>query len=322
MGQQHPSNRRWWKLNSQELSSEYLPHKNCTSQLLPVEAGVGYSDTSQLDQGLSCIETSYTPSKDLAVVNRFDTGEPRLIVTLALQGCSRFIGAEGEEIYFSEGNTTMTTFASSMGERHYQADLPTLQIRFAISKIWFNNYFGEEKSNLVFGNKTIQLLSQRPTSALSKAYAQQLLTCNMSPEMRRMFLQGQALSILSSELNALFDEESGNPAKMTPKDKQIAEAARDILLTEFKTPPTVEDLSKRVGTNQCKLKQVFHHFFNNTPYGILMDIRMNHAYQMLKSTRCPVSVAAESVGYNHASNFSAAFAKYFGISPKQISRTC
>ncbi|MCK9397418.1 MAG: AraC family transcriptional regulator [Methylobacter sp.] len=96
--------------------------------------------------------------------------------------------------------------------------------------------------------------------------------------------------------------------------------ARDILFNEFRHPPSVADLAKRVGTNQLKLKQLFHHFLNNTPYGLLLEIRMNHTYQLLKTGQCHVSVAADLVGYQHASNFSAAFARYFGVSPKQIAK--
>ncbi|MFI3220487.1 MAG: helix-turn-helix domain-containing protein [Methylococcales bacterium] len=51
-----------------------------------------------------------------------------------------------------------------------------------------------------------------------------------------------------------------------------------------------------------------------------MDIRMNKAYQLLKSSHCQVSVAADFVGYSHANNFSAAFVKYFGIAPKVIAK--
>ncbi|MFA5018281.1 MAG: helix-turn-helix transcriptional regulator, partial [Methylobacter sp.] len=85
-------------------------------------------------------------------------------------------------------------------------------------------------------------------------------------------------------------------------------------------PPSVEELSKRAGTNQFKLKKLFHHFFNNTPYGLLLEIRMNNAYQLLESGQCQVGVAADRVGYSHASNFSTAFIKHFGISPKAISK--
>lgn len=92
------------------------------------------------------------------------------------------------------------------------------------------------------------------------------------------------------------------------------------LFHEFKNPPSVAELSNRVGTNQFKLKKIFHHFFDNTPYGLLSEFRMNHAYQLLESKRCHVSVVADLVGFTHASNFTAAFIKHFGIPPKTVAK--
>jgi AraC-like DNA-binding protein len=47
---------------------------------------------------------------------------------------------------------------------------------------------------------------------------------------------------------------------------------------------------------------------------------MRHAYRLLESKQLPINAVAETVGYRHASNFSLAFNKYFGISPKQVAR--
>jgi len=134
-------------------------------------------------------------------------------------------------------------------------------------------------------------------------------------------MHGQAMSLLAFELSPLSEDKRRNLTRLDQKDAAIAKSARDILLREFRNPPSVEDLSKRVGTNQFKLKQLFHHFFSNTPYGLLLEIRMNNAYQLLESTRCQVGIAADLVGYSHASNFSAAFIKYFGIPPKALHKT-
>ena len=150
--------------------------------------------------------------------------------------------------------------------------------------------------------------------------AQQLLTGNVSKELRRVFMHGQAMSLLSAELSHLCGEKSENRGRFNQYDREIAKLARDILYSEFRNPPSAHELSRRVGTNQLKLKTLFHHFFNTTPYGLLLDIRMHNAYQLLESTHCQVSVAADRVGYNHASNFTAAFIKYFGISPKAVSK--
>ena len=309
-----------WSIRADDLPSQFQQHKNCLHQSLPEVAGVGHSNSFQLDEGLSYIETLYTPSKDLAVLSHIEIQEPRMVVTLGLKGHSRFSGNQGDEVVFNEGYASITAFNSSIGERQYEANKSITQLRFSMSKKWLERYFGEDKFTELFNKSGIQQLSYQPISHQGLCAAQQLLTGNVSSEVRRLFMHGQVMSILAAELSHLGKEKSENSGRFNQKDREIAKWARDILAHEFKNPPSVEELSKRVGTNQFKLKQLFHHFFNNTPYGLVLEIRMNNAYQLLESTRCHVGVAADFVGYSHASNFSAAFIKHFGISPKTISK--
>lgn len=309
---------RRWSISSDEL--QFHQQTNCLHQSLPENLGVGRSAIFQLDQDLSYIETRYTPTKDLAVLSQIDYQEPRLVVTLGLKGQSRFSGNCGDELVFNEGYTSITTIQSSIGERQYLAHKPTLQLRFALNKNWLNRYFGESKAAQLLSKSGTQLLNYQPISPQAMSAAQQLLNCDLSTETSRIFMHGQAMSLLAFELIPLSKDKRRNLMRLDQKDAAIAKSARDILLREFRSPPSVEDLSKRAGTNQFKLKQLFHHFFSNTPYGLLLEIRMNNAYQLLESTRCQVSVAADLVGYSHASNFSAAFIKHFGVSPKAISK--
>jgi len=309
-----------WSIRADDLPSQFEQQKQCLQQSLPEEAGVGHSKSFHLDEGLSYIETLYTPTRDLAVLSHIESPEPRMVVTLGLKGHSRFSGNQGDEVVFNEGYTSITAFTSSIGERQYEANQSIMQLRFSMSKKWLDRYFGENRFMPLFNKSGVQQISYQPISHQGIMAAQQLLTGNVSREARRLFIHGQAMSLLASELSHLCEEKSENSGRFNQKDREIAKLARDILFHEFKNPPSVEALSKRVGTNQFKLKKLFHHFFNNTPYGFLLEIRMNNAYRLLESTRCHVNVAADFVGYGHASNFSAAFIKHFGISPKTISK--
>jgi len=309
---------RRWRISSDELQCHQ--QNDCLHQSLPDDLGTGRSTIFQLDPGLSYIETRYTPSQDLAVLSRIDYQEPRLVVTLGLKGQSRFAEKNGGEVVFNEGYTSITTLRSSVGERQYQAHKPTMQLRFALTKNWLDRYFGEPKTQQLFNKNGIQLLSYRPISPQAICAAQQLLNCNEARETNRIFMHGQVMSLLAFELSPLCEDTCRNPAEFNQKDAAIAKSARDILVSEFKNPPSVEELSKRAGTNQFKLKKLFHHFFNNTPYGLLLEIRMSNAYQLLESGQYQVSAVADRVGYNHAGNFSAAFIKHFGVSPKAISK--
>jgi len=311
---------RGWSIRADDLPAHFERQSHCLRQALPDDAGVGHSNIFQLDRDLTCIETRYTATRDLAILSQIECQEPRLVVTLGLQGQSRFIGSRGEEVVFSEGYTTITAFNSSLGERQYESAKPVTQLRLALSQSWLERYFGENKAERLFRKGGVQVASHRPSAPQGLIAAQQLLIPDTRGGLGTLFRHAQALSILASELDPLFEDESQGSARFDPQDKIIAARARDILFAEFRTPPSVEALSRRVGTNQSKLKQLFRHYFNDTPYGVLLAIRMDKAYQLLKSSRCHVGVAADFVGYRHASNFSTAFIKHFGVSPKSVAK--
>lgn len=307
-------------IRNEELSTEFLPGEQCLQQLLPDEFGIGYSKAYQLEQDFSYIETRYAPRKNVAVLSNIEQQEPRLVVTLGIKGRSRFINNQGAELLFKQGYTSITTFGSSTGERQYEAEKDMFQLRFSMGKNWLDRVFGKTKTAGLLNRMDMRLLSCQPISAEGVLAVQLLTACNVADEVKPVFRRGLAMTVLASELNPLFQDAPQHSAKFSQQDQAKAMLARDILFNEFRHPPSVADLSKRVGTNQLKLKQLFHHFLNNTPYGLLLEIRMNHAYQLLKTGQCHVSVAADLVGYRHASNFSAAFTKHFGVSPKQIAK--
>ncbi len=309
-----------WRVKNDDLPSQFQAQKHCLYQSLPKELGVGYSNIFQLDQDLSYIETHYTPTKELGVLSQIDSQEPRMVVTLGLKGQSCFTSHQGKELIFNQGYTSIATFNASKGERRYQAHQSVIQLRLSLSKKWLDRYFGKPKTAQLFNTKTIQLLSYQPISAQGMIAAQQLLTAKVAPEIQHIFMHAQAMSLLAAELSYLYQEKPKEKIRFTERDKTIAMLARDILHHEFQNPPSVAELSRRTGINQFKLKKLFQHFFNNTPYGVLLEIRMNEAYQLLASTHCQVGAAADFVGYIHASNFSAAFIKYFGIAPKIIAK--
>ena len=302
-----------WRLKNDDLLLIPQNQKNCLRQVLPEELGGGYSDIFQLDAGLSYIETHYTPNKDLSILS---SSEPRMVVALSLKGQSYFANRYGDDLLFKQGYTSIAIVNNSVGERQYQAHKDISQLRLSLNKQWLDCYLGEDQSCRLFKRSSSQLLAHHPISVQGKIAAQHLLNKQVAPELQRIFMYAQALSFLTEELSGLYQAVT----KFSPRDKAIALMAQDILQQEFQTPPSVAELAKRVGTNQCKLKKLFQHFFNTTPYAMLLDIRMNKAYQLLRANRCQISVAADLVGYSHANNFSVAFTKYFGFAPKVVAK--
>jgi AraC-like DNA-binding protein len=96
----------------------------------------------------------------------------------------------------------------------------------------------------------------------------------------------------------------------------------EIVCQSFATPPTLAELARRVGLNECKLKRGFKETFGTTVYALVVKERMKKARELLLTgdTRQSVSITdiAEAVGYQHATHFTAAFKKHFGELPSEI----
>lgn len=304
-----------WRIDTNELF--WQTAGDSSHQDLPESIGNGRSRLFHIDEDLTCIETHYTPNRDLAVLSRMPAQEPRMVLTLSLIGQSSFQGRQGSEITFKAGYSTITAFNVSEGSRHYHGNQSVTQLRFSMTQRWLENYFGEGAFTSYFKQSALQVISHHPSSTTALLAGQSLLCNNLPSQALPLFRHGQTMAIVASELGKLLSNSQASE-RMSPRDKQMAECARDILATEFKHPPSVMELSKRIGTNPFKLKQLFHRYFNTTPYGLLLDIRMQKANQILSNSQQPISMVAEAIGYQHASNFSAAFIKYFGYPPKHL----
>jgi len=308
---------RRWIIRSEDLPLDRVGQT--LRQSLMEGVGEGSTSLTQLDAGLSFIETRYVPARDFAIASRFDEGEPRLVLTLGLAGRSRFAGAAGENVDFREAYATLTAFNSSVGERQYEANRAVTQLRFSMTRPWLSRYFGDAALEPLFSGGRVRVLGFRPSSASTGLAARQILARDRAALLDPLFLHGQALSLLAEELEPLLQGRA-SVARFTARDRDMARQARAILEQELQAPPSVGDLARRVGTNTFKLKQLFHHFFGQTPYGLLLQFRMERAYQTLVSSRCPIHIVAAQVGYAHASNFSTAFTRYFGITPARVAR--
>ena len=105
-----------------------------------------------------------------------------------------------------------------------------------------------------------------------------------------------------------------------PLEKEKIFQAREIILQNINQPPTIPELAKQIGINQCYLKKGFKEMFKSTVYEYVMEQRMLKAKMLLSLNTQTVSQIAEEVGYSNTSNFSNAFKKYTGLYPSELSK--
>lgn len=130
---------------------------------------------------------------------------------------------------------------------------------------------------------------------------------------KRLLLHAATLDYLHWQLAAFqICNEGKSPS---PRERRQLEDARTLLLQDPSTPPTIAELARAVGMNQCKLKAGFKQLFGNSIYALFQEERMNNALRLLQTHN--VTETAVILGYTNISHFSAAFQKQFGCLPSR-----
>ena len=78
---------------------------------------------------------------------------------------------------------------------------------------------------------------------------------------------------------------------------------------------TLEELADLVHLNKNYLVRLFRETYGQTPIKMLIDMRLEHACDLIANTEMPVAEIAAACGYSSASYFIAEYKKHFGITP-------
>jgi len=88
-----------------------------------------------------------------------------------------------------------------------------------------------------------------------------------------------------------------------------------LLKQDLVSPPSLEELGKKIGCSHFYLSRIFSGQTGQTITQYLRQLRMEKAAELLKSREYNVTEVAIEVGYNSLSHFSAAFQETFGCCP-------
>lgn len=94
--------------------------------------------------------------------------------------------------------------------------------------------------------------------------------------------------------------------------------AKEILIRNYKKPPTLRKLAIELGTNDCTLKIEFKKVFGVSAYAFLTDYKMGIAKDYLLEDRLSIAEISEHLGYKNATHFTAAFKKYHELTPSRF----
>ncbi|MEQ8262943.1 MAG: AraC family transcriptional regulator [Pseudohaliea sp.] len=133
------------------------------------------------------------------------------------------------------------------------------------------------------------------------------------------FLRAKAQEILCSVLRQLAAPTADSTAHgLRSRDVNRIYEARDIVLANLETPPSLAELSRAVGVCQTKLKAGFKAIFGATVFEYIRARQMERGLELLLGTDKSISEIAYEVGYRYPANFTHAFKRHFNYLPTQV----
>jgi AraC-like DNA-binding protein len=144
--------------------------------------------------------------------------------------------------------------------------------------------------------------------------------CKLEGHRRRLFIRAKAVEILCHTFEALDEEDSaGCPASSAQMARGVVKAQR-LLMDNFVSPPSLDDLAHAVGMSRSSLCSGFRQILGQSVYDYIQDLRMQHALALLAERDASITQIAYAVGYNYPSSFSVAVQRHFGATPKELRR--
>jgi AraC-like DNA-binding protein len=190
----------------------------------------------------------------------------------------------------------------------------TSTLIFNFSKEYLKAFNGENELIL-------PLKKEKEIGIETELILQEILNTKHAGTIKNMFMESKAIALLlwfiKDEPIKLNSFESYSFLKK-PYHREKILKAKDILLANIQSPPTIQQLALQVGINQCYLKKGFKNLFDITIFSFIQEQRIVKAKLLLTQTQEPIANIAERLGFSNSSNFTNAFKNITGLSPSEI----
>lgn len=158
-------------------------------------------------------------------------------------------------------------------------------------------------------------------SSKTLCLAKEIYNSPFNGVLNNLYLQSKVYEIIHDEFLNIINQDEKNKKEsrviLSQDDIEALHKAKALIL-ENKRNFSLLELSKKVALNQTKLKYGFKQIFNTTPGTIMLEARMYEAKRLLETSEYNVTEIAQITGYKYVQNFSNAFIKFFGTSPREL----
>lgn len=298
-----------------------LKIRPCLESLCPKTIFEGNVHLANIRRGasLKCLDVIHQQNVTIALPEI----PPGLKILLKLEGnaCVK-IGGRLTELSAGQGADAVArgmivTLDQPADLAHYcQPGMRERIVIISLSREWF------EEANLDFF-QYLPHLSQRPWTPSPRCafLAEQLIRSQDSADNATILARERYV------LELVYEALSGNPSEskttdfhFLPREARRIQQVRTILDSPTNDKVRLQEIAARVGSNINTLQKQFKSAYGITMGEYLRDVRLRRAASAIEHNGISVAEAAAIAGYTSHANFSTAFKRVFGFSPKALSK--
>ena len=164
------------------------------------------------------------------------------------------------------------------------------------------------------------ILLQRPLTLEMEQAARHVLLPSIHASLLPHLLIAKANELLCLGLDSVLLSLTSTNSPIDRLQAQVRHACQ-ILEREIRNPPTVSELARAVRLSVNTLTREFAKTYGIGIPEFVTHQRMKAAHHALTETDRPLKRISYDIGYQHTSNFCAAFKRHFGRTPTEVRRT-
>jgi AraC-like DNA-binding protein len=167
------------------------------------------------------------------------------------------------------------------------------------------------------GRQHLAIRHWQPSARLLALVEQMLSPPDYNPLLQHLYLESRALEIASEAMSLASGQFAPSQPGLRPQEHQRIRRTLELLQSDTADNWSLERIAQEIGVNVSTLQRQFQASQGMSLFEYQRRRKLLQAREALERQGVSVSYAAWQAGYSSAANFSTAFKRAFGLTPKQ-----
>lgn len=281
----------------------------------------------RLHSGLSVHTSDATALRDMTTIIEQQPGMTIMVflagtVDAAIGGLPLDVGRSGVE---PVQGVMVSRARPDKFVRHTRKGDRVRKVNVTVTPKWLNECVFENREEgdalLQFQDTHLSRFSWTASANLVSLAEQMLNPPVRHGLMHNLYLESRALDLVAEAFGA-YAHASGQDEGhgLRPYDQRRLRQIEDYLDEHGHEAPTLAEIARNGGVSVSTLRRLFRAAHGTTVFDYLRNRGLQRARQALERDGVTVGQAAAIAGYGSAANFSTAFKRVFGMTPREARR--